>query len=154
LVESGGLVYDTISVLADVQAIMKRVILLFSTHPQEEHRRIVVHDHAQLLGYCIAGYACIFEQENKPPFPDFFRWTVSGSLVLRLPSPLSIALGVCEQLELGRINIYYTDARPMFAVDEGELITMVLFWGLNLEVMVVYDLGDGGGFYVRISSDD
>jgi predicted methyltransferase len=42
----------------------------------------------------------------------------------------------------------------MFAVDERELITMVLFWGLNLEVMVVYDLGDGGGFYVRISSDD
>jgi hypothetical protein len=61
---------------------------------------------------------------------------------------------VCEQLELGRINIYYTDARSMFAVDERELITMVLFWGLNLEVMVVYDLGDGGGFYVRISSDD
>ena len=75
-------------------------------------------------------------------------------MVLRLPSPLSIALGVCEQLELGRINIYYTDARSMFAVDERELITMVLFWGLNLEVMVVYDLGDGGGFYVRISSDD
>jgi hypothetical protein len=51
--------------------------------------------------------------------------------------PLSIALGVGEQLELRWVNVYYTDTRSMSAVDERKRVSVILLWCFNLAMRVV-----------------